>query len=554
MPKTRPQDGDTNWGEILNSHLAQTLGENGGINTSNTDPALTSDDEGYTYINTSTGEIKQWDGSSWNVLLTETTDSTDLNYDNTSSGLSATSTQGAIDEIAEEFDYIQINSTGTIAEATGSDAVAIGKSTTASGINSVAIGDGADSNSTGAIAILGNALGQDAVSIGDGSLATNRGVAVGSDTYTNIGTVASIAVGSNAAVSSDSAIAIGNNTTIAAASDNSIVLGNSANSSVINGVAIGTNAAVTGGASSSIVIGQDSSSTAFDNILIGRGITSNRVGCILIGRDASTTFGLKSVAIGEGAHAGAASTVSIGVGSIADAAGAAQIGTGTNNSVDTLQYKDNRLADQNGLYTAHTATNYSPSSANNIDSHLAAIDTELASVGGDPYIDINSSGSQPTANGNNAVAIGSGAQTAFDNNISIGTGAITTNSFSAIAIGQNANGEGQLSVSIGSGATALNNGGVSIGNGANSTGGSGAIAIGRFASSTAGGIQLGTGTNPNSNTLQYLSNTIANSTSIQLSTQSTGTVPASTPAAGTAVFDTSNDTLYIYNGSTWIAK
>ena len=69
MPKTRPTDGDSNWGVTLNEHLAQLQGSTGGINTSDTDPTLTADDEGYTYVNTVTKKLRKWNGASWNDLI-----------------------------------------------------------------------------------------------------------------------------------------------------------------------------------------------------------------------------------------------------------------------------------------------------------------------------------------------------------------------------------------------------------------------------------------------------------------------------------------------------
>lgn len=69
MPKNRPEIGDSNWGITLNEHLAQTSQQNGGFNYATSDPTLTADDIGYTYVNTSDNELKQWNGSSWIVLL-----------------------------------------------------------------------------------------------------------------------------------------------------------------------------------------------------------------------------------------------------------------------------------------------------------------------------------------------------------------------------------------------------------------------------------------------------------------------------------------------------
>jgi len=65
MPKSAPQNGQRKWGNILNMHLSQIMNPvTGGVNTSATDPTnLTAEDEGYTFINTTTGQIKRFKGT-----------------------------------------------------------------------------------------------------------------------------------------------------------------------------------------------------------------------------------------------------------------------------------------------------------------------------------------------------------------------------------------------------------------------------------------------------------------------------------------------------------
>ncbi len=70
LPTVDSDDGV--WGSILNTWLEQIAGDaNGGLNYAAADPALTSDHEGYTYINTADNEIKRLnsDGTTWTTLL-----------------------------------------------------------------------------------------------------------------------------------------------------------------------------------------------------------------------------------------------------------------------------------------------------------------------------------------------------------------------------------------------------------------------------------------------------------------------------------------------------
>jgi Pectate lyase superfamily protein len=72
--KALPITGDTNWGTSLNNYLTQLTDNTngGGINTftafSQRPTNLTADDKGKTYLYTQTGNLHQWDGSSWKVL------------------------------------------------------------------------------------------------------------------------------------------------------------------------------------------------------------------------------------------------------------------------------------------------------------------------------------------------------------------------------------------------------------------------------------------------------------------------------------------------------
>jgi hypothetical protein len=73
MPKSIPTLSQQNWGQPLNDHLSQLNDPtSGGINKFDTFSArptnLTTNDAGKTYLYTQTGNIHQWDGSTWQIL------------------------------------------------------------------------------------------------------------------------------------------------------------------------------------------------------------------------------------------------------------------------------------------------------------------------------------------------------------------------------------------------------------------------------------------------------------------------------------------------------
>jgi hypothetical protein len=71
MPKTIPQNGQANWGTALNDHIGQLMNPtNGGINFAATAPTgLTTNDVGYTFVDTTNKEIRRWNGTAWATLM-----------------------------------------------------------------------------------------------------------------------------------------------------------------------------------------------------------------------------------------------------------------------------------------------------------------------------------------------------------------------------------------------------------------------------------------------------------------------------------------------------
>ena len=198
----------------------------------------------------------------------------DLNVDGSLTGVSAGGSSGlpevlAINNTANqtiEFDSSNGIRIGDGSTSTGSsDAVAVGKSTTASAIAATAVGDGASASNDGSTSIgigtgstgrystaLGNGAtaGFHAAGVGSGSVASGgASIAVGKDstadgnTATAVGTSAtssgrfSTAIGPNSEASSDYSAAVGDGAT--ASSDSATAIGVDSSAKAIGGVAIG---------------------------------------------------------------------------------------------------------------------------------------------------------------------------------------------------------------------------------------------------------------------------------------------------------------------------
>lgn len=347
--------------------------------------------------------------------------------------------------------------------------------------------------------------------------------------------------------------------------------------------------------------GVAASATGTDAIAIGEDATSSSPNAVAIGRNADASSN-QNIAIGNNASASTSfNAIAIGNAAVTTTTSAVQIGSGTNSTASTLQFLTNRLANAEGLYTNFTApTNYTPGDNDNVTSHLQAIDTALGSTGGETYFDDNFDGGFPQALGTDSLVIGEGSSadatspqaivigknsdalstsndsivvglncTATTANRSIVMGYFTTISSAneSIALGYTTDVTGNRGVAIGYDCSA-DASSVAIGRGGAT--GSQSIAIGNFSGASASqsigigrsaiaqatdAVQLGVGTNSTASTLQYLSNTIANSDGVQVIYQTTGATPTITPANGTLVLDNNGGvtTLYARANGAWVA-
>ena len=407
--------------------------------------------------------------------------------------------------------------------ATGGNGIAIGPRSVASGNDAIAIGDAAQATNTDSLALGDGAdcFAEEGISIGEGAttgLLSTHAIAIGKDAEVGIGDV-------EAAV-------------------NSIVLGVGSSTLGSNSIVIGVDDNLPAGANTTISIGRDQDWTdphpgsiciGFDNdmggtsglnnVVVGRSLTvhgNNRN--VLLGTSARTSPGggtSESVVIGSGGSLSTCSgTRAVSIGQATTVSGDYSIGIGYETTTNDLySVAIGRRADGQGegaICIGHDARTLS---------------TESISIG--DFSD----------------TVGTGA-------IGIGHGAIVNFTDFGIAIGYDSNiGNGALSsITIGENSSVTQAVGIAIGHDAEVQGASslsGAVAIGDTAiASASDAIQLGTGTNSTIETLQYLTNTLANSDGIQAPTSAGA--PTSTPADGSLSVDTSNDALYMRSGGAWV--
>ena len=348
-------------------------------------------------------------------------------------------------------DYLDVNSTGTAASATGTNSIALGQSTTASGNRGVAIGNSADADGTVGVAIGENASAgqQYSVAIGGNANNTTAGWAV--------------AIGYNAQSTAQNAVCIGDFSS--ADGTGATGVGTYANATAGDTVAIGNRADAT--SSRAVAIGAYADATNSYAIAIGGNSEATQQNTIAIGRNADAK-GTQNMAIGYNANAGTYNySVAIGTNAAVDANN--QIAFDT--SIDELKI---------GNYKVNVGQTVGASQDNYVltyDNTSGQISLEAAAGGGggEDYFAANSDGTQPTATGSDSIAIGESAVATNDGDVCIGLNAHTdsnSNNYS-VAIGKDANCVEGYGVAVGVGADA---GGI--------TGAWGATAVGAYADAT----------------------------------------------------------------------
>ncbi len=224
---------------------------------------------------------------------------------------------------AQKIKYFSVNSTGGTNEdnkgATGTDAIAIGRDTTAAGDTSIALGSGAQASGSSVVAIGNNA---GLAATGDNNV--YNGFTAGSFANGNENVALGSAAG--AGVTGDNNIAIGasSGAGLFTNASNTISLGQSANASKNNAVAIGNQAQAStiGG----VALGQDSIANVTGN-KVGFAPTSASVADkAAITATNSTNVNLGAVSVGTGSSGGNRQIVNVAAGTNAsDAVNVSQL-------------------------------------------------------------------------------------------------------------------------------------------------------------------------------------------------------------------------------------
>lgn len=540
---------------------------------------------------------------------------------------------------------IAIGSTAGLASTNdATNSIAIGTSTLVNSLAGVCIGNNADiaANSPDAIAIgtsaqVGN-NDANAIAIGNNPSAFSADtIAMGNNTSVS-GGADSIGIGARNTVVGPSQYVVGTDNTLDAGTA-TVYAFSSGNQSfgeqnVIRDcrqVFIFGQQNTATGLADNVIIGEDNvltggqnvaatDSNMFNNIQLGNQNSiidtvqaDTQGGRIQIGRAnlCNATNSRQSIQIGELTIVRDNCANAIAIGTNAEigtgAEGAVQIGIGTNSEINTLKFRSTKIADSSGIMVPLDA---GVPSVILDDGHIRIDNTNDALYfrsggawvqagggggGGEPYVEINSTGAVPTANGANSISLGQEANgngtraisigldasigTIYDDGIAIGTASRIFGN-NAVSIGNATNVQGAGSIGIGPGADAnasnqviigtsaaggSNVNSIAIGNSASCSSGSGiaigpnsstdgassaAVAIGSGAISNAtAAIQLGAGTNTNINSLQFRAEGIATDDGIRAKTWA-GT-PTVTAVDGTLAVDVNNDKFYFRSNSTW---
>lgn len=322
---------------------------------------------------------------------------------------------GQLDSLAANLDvvdssgtrYFKANSTGNVASATGSNAIAIGQAASASAIESLATG------------VSAQAAGMRSTSLGAASTAGgNRGTALGhqASAFGDFGT----ALGALARVGATS----------------------------INSVALGFNASAT--RSNSVALGANSTTDRADSVSVGNATSRRQITNVAAGtqdNDAVNLLQLKQARQ-----------------SLADVAASALLWD------SSLGAFNARRGDTTGKITGVAAGDISANSADVVvgaqlhqtNARVGALESGMSSSGLSSYFKANSSNSEATATGEDAVSAGPAANASGMSSVAIGDRAHATGTQST-AIGANATAGHANAIALGAGSKSERDNSLSIG-------------------------------------------------------------------------------------------
>lgn len=397
---------------------------------------------------------------------------------------------------------------------TASDALALGTGATVNqtATSGVAIGKGAVTGSADKTITVNNlsyavkaaggkdsvAIGTDASSAGNTSLALGKGAKVENDSdgsYQAVVKSDDIAVGTGArTTASDASTAIGKGAYVAQSTD-ALAIGSSAavGASSNDAMALGKEAAVGSGAADSIAMGTKAKTISADTIAIGQNTSAEGANSVVIGKGAVTTDEGGN-AIGTGSAASGSSTV-IGQSATANNYNALAIGNNAKANAD----KSISLG-----YNAGVGTSEGKGETQNAGSLIAIGTSAGNNVSGMQNVAIGeSAGSNVKSSYNIAIGTqaGYGINYASDNkvqngyNVSIGYKANyqenAANIMYATALGNEANAS-NYAVAIGDGAKASGTNSLALGYSAQASDAE-SMALGHNASAADGNVAIGNG-------------------------------------------------------------
>lgn len=365
------------------------------------------------------------------------------------------------------------------------------------------------------------AIGTDASSAGNTSLALGKGATVENDSDGNYQAVVKsndIAIGTDAKTSaSDSSTAIGKGASVAQSTD-ALAIGSSAavGASSNDAMALGKGAAVGSGAADSIAMGTSAKTISADTIAIGQNTSAQGANSVVIGKGAVTTD--------EGGNA-------IGTGSAASGSSTAIGQSATANNYNALAIGNNAKANADKSislgYNAGVETSEWKGETQNAGPLIAIGTSAGNNVSGMQNVAIGESAGSNVKSSNN-IAIGTqagyGINYASDNksqngyNVSIGYKANYQEQSADImystALGNEANAS-NYSVAIGNRAKAGGAHTMAIGEDAQTSDAS-SIALGQNASAADGNIAIGNGSSaPSVSTLGTVKETTVNGTTVK---------------------------------------
>ena len=358
----------------------------------------------------------------------------------------------------------------------GQDSIAMGTGASANQHSSVTIGAGSTSDGVRNITIgpKASASGVDSIAIGNGGVGgdkNNTGVGGNGNTYTiNVNDISTNVYYGTKSVD-DGSIAFGNRANAAkgglaigtvSIADGGIAVGQSVLSK--NGVAIGS--AVSATVANAVAMGSKAEASSVGAVAIGGYSTTDKTkaqgnNALAIGASAVTN-GSETIAIGKSANASNANAVAVGKNAKASIANSVAIGSdsttdtnATNQSSATINgitYNFAGATSDTGMQVSVGATgkerqikNVAPGevSATSTDaingSQLFAVASQIKPIN---YFSVKSSAvgnkNNDGATGNDAVAIGPGAQSSGDNGVSLGNGS-QANAESVVSIGYQSN-------------------------------------------------------------------------------------------------------------------